>query len=199
MHGVALKPGKPICLGASGRRPVAILPGFPTSAVFTFHEFVAPVLRMMSGCPRHERERVEARLARKIVSERGRLEYLLVGLVRDGSGSLAAWPMGKGSGSVTAFSRADGFVRVDRNTEIVDADTPVEVTLVGRDLARRQSQRVDPGSDRSCALRPEDPRRASPPGRGPSTRSHGGRGGSARWPGGARARKSRPARAGSIP
>jgi putative molybdopterin biosynthesis protein len=30
VHGVALKPGKPICLAASGRRPVVILPGFPT-------------------------------------------------------------------------------------------------------------------------------------------------------------------------
>jgi len=29
--------------------------------------------------------------------------------------------MGKGSGSVTAFSRADGFVRIGRNTEIVEA------------------------------------------------------------------------------
>jgi putative molybdopterin biosynthesis protein len=42
--------------------------------------------------------------------------------------------MGKGSGSVTAFSRADGFVRIGRNTEIVEADSEVEVTLVGRDL-----------------------------------------------------------------
>ncbi len=134
VHGVALKPGKPICLAASGRRPVVILPGFPTSAVFTFHEFVAPVLREMAGLARRERQQVDARLAQKVVSERGRLEYLLVGLVRDAAGALSAWPMGKGSGSVTAFSRADGFVRVGRNTEIVDADTPVEVTLIGRDL-----------------------------------------------------------------
>ncbi|HJO23521.1 MAG: molybdopterin biosynthesis protein [Myxococcota bacterium] len=134
VHGVALKPGKPICLAASGRQPVVILPGFPTSAVFTFHEFVAPVLREMAGLPRHERQQVGARLAQKVVSERGRLEYLLVGLVRDAAGAFSAWPMGKGSGSVTAFSRADGFVRVARNTEIVDADTPVEVTLIGRDL-----------------------------------------------------------------
>jgi putative molybdopterin biosynthesis protein len=42
--------------------------------------------------------------------------------------------MGKGSGSVTAFSRADGFVRVPRNTEIVDTDTEVEVTLISREL-----------------------------------------------------------------
>jgi putative molybdopterin biosynthesis protein len=42
--------------------------------------------------------------------------------------------MGKGSGSVTAFSRADGFVRIPRNTEIVESDTEVEVSLIGREL-----------------------------------------------------------------
>ncbi len=144
VHGVALKPGKPICLAASGRKPVVILPGFPTSAVFTFHEFVAPVILGLAGRPPQERRTRPARLARKVVSERGRLEYLLVGLVgRDAdasggpgpAGGLAAYPMGKGSGSVTAFSRADGFVRIPRNTEIVDADTEVEVTLIGRELA----------------------------------------------------------------
>jgi putative molybdopterin biosynthesis protein len=135
VHGVALKPGKPICLAASGTRPVVILPGFPTSAIFTFHEFVAPVLLSMAGLGRQRREEVEARLALKVVSERGRLEYLLVGLVESSGGELAAYPMGKGSGSVTAFSRADGFVRIGRNTEIVDADTPVAVTVIGREHA----------------------------------------------------------------
>jgi putative molybdopterin biosynthesis protein len=134
VHGVALKPGKPICLAAAGRTPVVVLPGFPTSAVFTFHEFVAPVIRALGGLAPESRETRRARLAQKTVSERGRLEYLLVGLVADASGGLAAYPMGKGSGSVTAFSRADGFVRIGRNTEIVEADTEVEVTLVGRDL-----------------------------------------------------------------
>jgi len=43
--------------------------------------------------------------------------------------------MGKGSGSVTSFSRADGFVRLGRNTEIVEAGTEVDVTLIGHDLA----------------------------------------------------------------
>ena len=135
VHGVALKPGKPICLAAQGVRPVVILPGFPTSAIFTFHEFVAPVLRAMAGVSAARRESRSARLAIKTNSERGRLEYLLVGLVEGGDGELAAYPMGKGSGSVTSFSRADGFVRIGRNTEIVEADTPVEVTLIGRDVA----------------------------------------------------------------
>jgi putative molybdopterin biosynthesis protein len=134
VHGVALKPGKPICLAAHGRKPVVILPGFPTSAVFTFHEFVAPVLRALAGLGPEARQHRRARLATKVVSERGRLEYLLVGLVQTPDQALAAYPMGKGSGSVTAFSRADGFVRIGRNTEIVEADSEIDVTLIARDL-----------------------------------------------------------------
>ncbi len=144
VHGVALKPGKPICLAADGEKPVVILPGFPTSAIFTFHEFVAPLLRDLAGLPTEARETRLARLAIKTSSERGRLEYLLVGLVEglvesggegdDKGQRLSAYPMGKGSGSVTSFSRADGFVRIDRNTELVEANTLVEVTLIGREV-----------------------------------------------------------------
>jgi len=135
VHGVALKPGKPICLAAQGAKPVVVLPGFPTSAVFTFHEFVAPVIRELSGQGAERRESVRARLAMKVNSERGRLEYLLVGLVRLPDGTLAAYPMGKGSGSVTTFSRADGFIRIDRNTELMDENAEVEVVLIGQQLA----------------------------------------------------------------
>ncbi|HEU4587467.1 MAG TPA: molybdopterin biosynthesis protein [Gemmatimonadales bacterium] len=136
-HGVALKPGKPICLAATtrapgGRRiPVVILPGFPTSAIFTFHEFVAPVIRALAGRREESAGTVSARLPMRVNSERGRTEYLLVGLV-DAPDGLAAYPMGKGSGSVTAFSRADGFVVIPRSDEQIEAGTVVQVRLLGR-------------------------------------------------------------------
>src|SRR5688572_2939817 len=149
-HGVALKPGKPICLAATGGKPVVVLPGFPTSAIFTFHEFVAPVLSAMAGRGVEDRATVEARLAVKVNSEIGRTEYLLVGLVEvpDTAGpaeaghygleaghyGLAAYPMGQGSGSVTTFSRADGFTTIGRHEEIVQAGTMVTVQLMGREL-----------------------------------------------------------------
>jgi putative molybdopterin biosynthesis protein len=145
-HGVALKPGKPICLAATGGRAVVVLPGFPTSAIFTFHEFVAPVLRLLAGRAAEERTVVQARLAVKVNSEIGRTEYLLVGLVEipdadrrvrlqaDQPRSLAAYPMGQGSGSVTTFSRADGFATIDRHQEIVEAGTILDVQLLGREL-----------------------------------------------------------------
>jgi putative molybdopterin biosynthesis protein len=137
-HGVALKPGKPICLAATGGRPVVVLPGFPTSAIFTFHEFIAPVIREWTGRGAEGRATVRARLAVKVNSEIGRTEYLLVGLVEtageaDGV-SLAAYPMGQGSGSVTTFSRADGFATIGRHQEIVEAGTVIEVQLLGKEL-----------------------------------------------------------------
>lgn len=138
-HGVALKPGKPICLAASGGKPVVVLPGFPTSAIFTFHEFVAPVIRALAGRPAQSRTVVQARLAVKVNSEIGRTEYVLVGLVErpdaaEGDVPLAAYPMGKGSGSVTTFSHADGFVTIGRHVEIVAAGSVVDVQLLGSDL-----------------------------------------------------------------
>ncbi len=137
-HGVALKPGKPICLAATKGRAVVVLPGFPTSAIFTFHEFVAPVIRLLAGRSAQERTVVQARLAVKVNSEIGRTEYLLVGLVeateRDGTTQLVAYPMGQGSGSVTTFSRADGFATIGRHEEIVQAGATIAIQLLGRDL-----------------------------------------------------------------
>lgn len=130
-HGVALKPGKPICLAVSDGKPVVILPGFPTSAIFTFHEFVAPVLRAFAGLPAERRHSVEARLPMRVNSERGRTEYVLVSLI-DTEDGLAAYPMGGGSGSVTTFSYADGFITADQHTEMVEADSRVSVQLLGQ-------------------------------------------------------------------
>ncbi len=134
VHGVALKPGKPICLGVVGSTPVAILPGFPTSAIFTFHEFVAPLIRRLAGLRREDRETIPAVLAVRVNSERGRTEYLLVNLV-DGPRGWTAYPMGKGSGSVTTFSGADGFVVIPRQQEYIEAGEHVSVTPMGRGVS----------------------------------------------------------------
>ena len=131
VHGVALKPGKPLCLAVTGGKPIVILPGFPTSAIFTFHEFVAPVIRAFAGLQPEQAERRPAILPMRIASERGRTEYLMVSLVRgDSEGPLAAYPNSKGSGAVTAFSQADGFITIGQHVESVPAGTPVEVQLL---------------------------------------------------------------------
>jgi putative molybdopterin biosynthesis protein len=130
VHGVALKPGKPLCLAAIGDKPLVVLPGFPTSAIFTFHAFVAPVIRARAGLPPEAARTVSARVPVRIASELGREEFVLVSLVA-GADALIAFPTGKGSGAVTAFSQADGFFAIDALASSLDADTDAEVTLIG--------------------------------------------------------------------
>lgn len=132
VHGVALKPGKPVLLSVVAEVPIIVLPGFPTSAVFTFHEFVAPLLRRLSGLRNEIKRSVDAVAPMRINSVPGRTEYSLVDLV-EGPHGLAAYPLGAGSGSVTAFGRADGFIRIPATTEYVAEGDQLTVTLIDAD------------------------------------------------------------------
>jgi len=131
VHGVALKPGKPLCLAVAETKPIAVLPGFPTSAIFTFHAFVAPVIRARAGRPPETAAKIEATMPVRLASELGRQEFVLVALVAGDSGSVA-FPTQKGSGAVTSFSEADGFIEIDALAPALDADSRVEVTLIGK-------------------------------------------------------------------
>ena len=129
VHGVALKPGKPLCLGVIGDKPVVVLPGFPTSAIFTFHAFAAPVIRARAGLPAEAAQTVQAHVPVRIASELGRKEFVLVSLIEAAGGALA-FPTDKGSGSVTSFSQADGFIEIDALANALDAGSEAQVTLI---------------------------------------------------------------------
>jgi putative molybdopterin biosynthesis protein len=130
VHGVALKPGKPLCLAIADGKPLAVLPGFPTSAIFTFHAFVAPVIRASAGLPPEAARTLEADVPVRISSELGRQEFVLVALVAGESGPVA-FPTAKGSGAVTSFSQADGFLEIDALAAALDAGSRARVTLIG--------------------------------------------------------------------
>jgi putative molybdopterin biosynthesis protein len=127
-HGIALKPGKPLCLAVCDGKPVIILPGFPTSAMFTFHDMIVPVLRRMAGLPPRLDAKVTARIPVRIASELGRTEFVMVSLV-EGDAGLIAYPSGKGSGAITSFAQADGFLRIDALADQMPAGAEAEITL----------------------------------------------------------------------
>lgn len=133
VHGVALKPGKPICLAVAREKPVIVLPGFPTSAIFTFHTFVTPLIRALAGLPPGGEDVVEATLPVRTASELGRTEYVMVSL-GEGAGGLVAFPLGRGSGSVTAFSQADGFFSIDALSDAANPGSRQSVHLLSRGL-----------------------------------------------------------------
>jgi molybdenum cofactor synthesis domain-containing protein len=127
-HGVALKPGNPLCLAVCDGKPVVILPGFPTSAMFTFHDMIVPVLHRMAGLPPRSDAKVTATVPVRISSELGRTEFVMVSLV-EGTEGLIAYPSGKGSGAITSFAQADGFLRIDALADQMPANSEAEVTL----------------------------------------------------------------------
>jgi putative molybdopterin biosynthesis protein len=130
VHGVALKPGKPLCLAVIEGRPLIVLPGFPTSAIFTFHAFAAPVIRARAGLTAEAAHTLTAMVSARIPSELGRKEFVLVSLVETAEGPIAI-PSGKGSGSVTTFSQSDGFLEIDALANGLDAGAQANVTLIG--------------------------------------------------------------------
>jgi putative molybdopterin biosynthesis protein len=134
VHGVALKPGKPLCLAVCDAKPLVVLPGFPTSAIFTFHAFVAPVIRARAGLAPEPARTIEADVPLRIGSELGRKEFVLVALVAGEQGPVA-FPTAKGSGAVTSFSQADGFLEIDALASSLDAGTRAQVTLIGNSAA----------------------------------------------------------------
>ncbi|WP_333824740.1 molybdopterin biosynthesis protein [Pinisolibacter sp.] len=133
-HGVALKPGKPLCLAVCEGKAVVVLPGFPTSAMFTFHEFVVPSLRRLAGLPARAEAKLDATVPVRVPSDRGRTEFVMVSLGEGPEGERIAHPVFKGSGSISAFAQADGFVMVDALADQMPAGTLSEVTLFSPDV-----------------------------------------------------------------
>lgn len=128
VHGVAMRPGKPVVLGVAGGRPVIGLPGFPVANFRGAQEFLCPVLALMSGLPRQAGPSVKARLARKVFSTGGVDEFVQVkvGRVDD---TVVAVPLPRGSGVSMSLVRSDGVVRVPAGSEGLSRWEEVDVRL----------------------------------------------------------------------
>jgi molybdopterin molybdotransferase len=124
VHGIAIKPGKPVLVAKVGDTPVLGLPGFPTSCLFAAHTFAEPMVRTLAGLPLNHRRRQRAVLAEPVRSPAGKLQFLTV--VVDGD---RAVPVFRASSTITSMSRADGWIEIPAEALEVVAGTPVEVTF----------------------------------------------------------------------
>lgn len=89
LHGVAIKPGKPVILGLIQGKPVVGIPGYPVSAVLTFELFVQPLIYRKLGLKEPERNQTLATLSRKTVSPLGVEEFVRVKLGQVGEKMIA--------------------------------------------------------------------------------------------------------------
>ncbi|PSQ33653.1 molybdopterin biosynthesis protein [Halobacteriales archaeon SW_12_69_24] len=134
LHGVAVKPGKPMLVGRLAGSAYVGLPGYPVSALTIFRTFVAPAIRDAAGLPDSRTATVEGAMAVRERYAEGRLRYMPVGLLEPGpdeslpgedtadgtgagagaSGGTLVYPVDKGSGATTSLVEADGVVAVPR-------------------------------------------------------------------------------------
>lgn len=128
IHGVAIKPGKPVILAAVNGKPVIGLPGYPVSAYIDFENFVVPVLSMMTGRPGSEITTEKAVISKRLVSSLKHREYVRVKVGRV-DGRLIASPLGRGAGAAMSLVKADGFCIIEQNSEGYEAGEEVTVEL----------------------------------------------------------------------
>lgn len=130
VHGVAMKPGKPVILAIVQGKPVIGLPGYPVSAYIGFINFVSPLLALLTGVPDKTQPTVNAIMTRRLVSSLKHKEYVRVKVGEVGDRMIAA-PLTRGAGAAMSLVRADGFCIIDQNSEGVEAGDMVQVLLTG--------------------------------------------------------------------
>jgi putative molybdopterin biosynthesis protein len=162
VHGVAVRPGHPVVLGAADATPILGAPGYPVSASLTFDIFAAPLLARLEGAPPPEAPVAQARLARKLASTMGMDDWVRVRLGRVG-GRLVATPLPRGAGVLTSLVRADGLLVVPAELEGHHAGEEVPVRLL-RGVGEIERTIVATGSHdlvldlAASTLRERDPR-----------------------------------------
>ncbi|WP_435076330.1 molybdopterin biosynthesis protein [Halococcus sp. AFM35] len=134
LHGVAIKPGKPMLVGRLEEAAYVGLPGYPVSALSIFRTFVAPAIRRAAGQSEPETATVEGRMASHERHEEGRRRLVPVGLVVNGDGEVLVYPVDKGSGATTSLVEADGIVEMPADVNYLDAGEAVTVQLFSPDV-----------------------------------------------------------------
>ncbi len=144
VHGVAIKPGKPVILAIVDNTPVIGLPGYPVSAILTMRLFVHEMIYSFMNMKKPPSSWTAARMSRPMHSAMGVDEYVRITLGQVGE-ELMATPAGKGAGAVMSLVRADGILTLPTGSEGVGAGEEVQIELL-RPLTDVQSTLVAIGS-----------------------------------------------------
>ena len=111
VHGVKIKPGKPIIFMKLKHKIIFILPGYPTSALSCFYVFIDNFLRKMSGFPLREKNSKILEIGERIYSTIGRHEFKAV-KIQEVNGIMKIFPIKTGSEAISTMFYADGYIEI---------------------------------------------------------------------------------------
>lgn len=129
IHGIAIKPGKPVILGCINGKPVIGIPGYPVSAYFIMDSIIKRVVRSFLALDVENNETVKAVLSRRVMSSLKYLEFVRVKLGYVGEKFIAT-PLTRGAGATMSLVRADGVLEIPQSVEGYEAGTMVEIKLL---------------------------------------------------------------------
>ncbi|KJS80555.1 MAG: LysR family transcriptional regulator [Desulfosporosinus sp. BICA1-9] len=129
LHGVAIKPGKPVVLGEIQGKPTFGIPGYPVSTYLTAHLFLEPWVYHLQGLSKGLPARLDAVISKKVFSSLGSEEFVRVKVGKVGERWVAA-PLSRGAGVTMSLVRADGMIRVPRLQEGFHEGETVPVDLL---------------------------------------------------------------------
>jgi molybdopterin molybdotransferase len=130
VHGVSIRPGKPVIIARVGGKYLFGLPGNPVSVMVAFGLFVGFLIELKLGIkqPAWQPQYVKARLNRNVASVPGREDYISVRLVKSTEGMLAEPVLGK-SALISMLVKADGLIKIPLESEGLEAGTEVDVKV----------------------------------------------------------------------
>ncbi|MFW9997708.1 MAG: molybdopterin biosynthesis protein [Candidatus Odinarchaeota archaeon] len=132
-HGISMKPGKPLAAGLIKNKLLITLPGFPASAIFSFNAVIAPLIRKWTSTPLPRGRTLQATVSQKIRSITGRMQFKLVHVLKEGT-SYRVYPVKGNSGSISMLEKADGYIVIPEEVEIVNQGETVDVMLLREEL-----------------------------------------------------------------
>ena len=119
IHGVKIKPGKPIIFAKIKDKLIFILPGYPTSALSCFYVFIDNFLRKMSGYPLKEKDSKLLTVGERIYSTIGRNEFKAL-KIQEKDGEQMIFPIKTGSEAISTMFYADGYVEIGELESIIE-------------------------------------------------------------------------------
>jgi len=127
VHGVAIKPAKPVILGEISGKPVIGMPGYPVACHTILREIVHPILSWY-GLFVPEYRTITARLAGPLFSDIGIDEFVLVtaGKIQD---SWVALPLSRRSGVQMSMVRSNGIITIPSSSEGFESGSEVSVRI----------------------------------------------------------------------
>ncbi len=119
VHGVKIKPGKPIIFTKLKKKIIFILPGYPTSALSCFYVFIDNFLRRLSGYPLKDRFSKKFELGERIYSTVGRHEFKAV-KIKEENGNKKIFPIKTGSEAMSTIFLADGYIEIEELESVLE-------------------------------------------------------------------------------